>query len=332
MKLLPYVAASLLLITFFTQTQDYYQYSTETYYTHDSMLDNNLNLYAPVKFTSTGITSFLHDIFNNPLYSTELLPHNFTHLIQFLEYGKKTKQQRAYIKSVIRLFTNKMKATTYVDASAFDYQVLKEIPMLLGEYFLIFKQTQIDSIKELVNELLYSSFLNKFSSFQANPKDFLTILSEQIIQTIDTSSALTKEVSVEELRKGILIFLEISINKLMWHSSEQEKTWESVKNIANNLSVLMEYNIIPDPDDLNDLFVTLIERYCYFLEIVENDLSVEFYEKIKSDICANSIILFEQEEADEFAEKKSQRLIRTLAQGEAKARWRTHTITIVEKK
>ena len=322
MKLPRYITASLLLITFFTQTQDYYQYSTETYYTHDSMHDNSLNLYAPVKFTSTGIKSFLHDIFNNPLYCAELLPHNFSHLVQFLEYGKKTKQQRAYIKLVIRLFTNKIKSVSYVDASVLN-NFLQEVPVLLGEYFLIFKQSQLESIKELINELLYSSFLNKFSSFKANPEDFLTALSEQIVQTIDSSSAANKEVTVEELRKGILIFLEISINKLMWHSSEQEKTWESVKNIANNLSVLMEYNIIPDPDDLNDLFITLIERYCYFLEIVENDLSVDFYEKIKSDICANSIILFEQED-NEFEEKKSQRLIRTLAYGEAKARWRSH--------
>src|SRR6185437_13195179 len=58
-----------------------------------------VNIYAPVSFTSEGVNGFLKSIYNHTDYSKEVLPNSFSHFLQFLEYGKKTKQKDHFIKS-----------------------------------------------------------------------------------------------------------------------------------------------------------------------------------------------------------------------------------------
>jgi hypothetical protein len=297
---------------------DFYRNSTDTYYTKEYIYDNNLNLYAPIQFTSVGIQSFLQNTFNNSLYP-EVLSNNFSHLVQFFEQAKRTKQQRAYIKSVLRLFTNKLKSTSYVNTYAFE-ALLEQLPGLLNEYFITFKLNELDAVQSTINELLYSSFLSKFGILKENPQLFFDSLSQEITNTLNNKYVFINEISADELRKTVIVFMELSLNKLIWSPQEQIQTWESVKRIGNHLEALAESNIIADIDDLNDLFITLIERYCFFLDIMQEELTIDFYEKIKSDLALHTFSFLELEESEEFIETKKQRLIRALAQGEAKAR------------
>lgn len=283
--------------------------------------DGIASLHAPVKFTSNGIELFLKNIFSHHEYSKEVLAHNFSHLIQFLQHGKRMGQKRTYCKEVVRLFGNKLKSTPFVNPYAF-LQLLKELPELLYEYFIIFKMADLDPAKLLVNELALNHFAQNVSIFKENPKQFFDDLSTQIIDSLNNRYHLTEEITAEELRKSLLLFLEIALSKLVWSPYEQTETWQLCKNIADQLAVLMETNIIADPDDLNDLYVTLVERYCYFLEVTNPDLPVSFFEKLKHSVASESHLFLEMEEQENSIATKSERLMHTLLQGEAKARAR----------
>lgn len=290
-------------------------------------LDATASLHSPVKFTNNGIQNFLRHTFSHPLYSQEVLAHDFSHLIQFLQHGKRMGQKRTYCKSVLRLFTNKLKSTPFVNAYAF-HNMLKDLPEMLNSYFIIFKLADINPAKLVVHEVSMNHFANQFSLFKDNPNLFFNDLSQHIIDALNSNYQISEEISIEELRKTILILLEIGLSKLVWTPEDTIETWELCKKISDQLSVLMETNIICDPDDLNDLFITLVERYCYFLEITGADLPVEFFEKIKQIIASESLLFLDMEEQEQSIETKAERLIRTLKESEAKARARQAGIIV----
>ena len=99
----------------------------------------------------------------------------------------------------------------------------------------------------------------------------------------------------------------------------------SVKVIAKNLTTLKEHNII-NQDDLDDLFKSLLERFCHFLDLAGSDLSVEVIQKIKEDIASGNLMFLELEEQEDFMETKSERLGRSIIQTEAKVRARSYGI------
>ena len=79
--------------------------------------DNQLALHAPIQLTPSGISLFLRTTFNRPEYVSDILPYSLSHFIQLIQHGKTIQQQkRAYIKSVIKLFGNKIKNTTSLNA------------------------------------------------------------------------------------------------------------------------------------------------------------------------------------------------------------------------
>lgn len=283
--------------------------------------DNIMNLHMPIAFTNNGIQTFLKQVYNHPRYSQEVLAHDFSHMIQFLHYGKKIGQKRAYARSVIRLFTNKLKSTPFVNAYAFLY-MLQELPSLLNDYFIIFKLADLDPAKCAVNDLLYSNFINQFESFKEDPKLFFNTLSQQIIESLNTRYQLAEDVSADELRKSVNLLIEIGLSKLVWAPQDNIETWELCKRIGSQLSVLVDTNIIADFDELNDLYISLIERYCYFLDIANEDFNVIFFEKIKHSVVSESLPMLEMEEQEAGIETKMERLMRSLVEGEAKVRGR----------
>ena len=127
-----------------------------------------------------------------------------------------------------------------------------------------------------------------------------------------------EEVTVEQLRQTVIRFLEIAISKLVWSPEDEIQTWDSVKKIASQLANLMEYNIIDDINDIDDLFWSLIHRYCFLLNISAVDMPLSFYEKIQEDLAAQQPLLLALEEQEDFIESKSACLYRTLATSKAK--------------
>jgi len=288
---------------------DMHQYNNEQ--------EESLRMYAPLDTSPEGIRNFLQDVYNRRDY-VDVLPNNMTHLLQFLEHGKKTHQTRGYAKSVIKLFSNKIKAVQYINAYTFSL-MLSEFPDLLGEHFLHKRESALDKHKDTINSILYSTFLSKYDYFKKNPQEFFDSLSMEILNTIENDLPIIHEdISCDELRQAIVRFLEIALGKLIWNPEEHEKIWESVKTISKQLESLMECNIINDANDLDDLYWSLIHRFCFFLEIASPELPVEFYEKMKNDLATQQLLLLELEEQEELIETKGNYLMQAILQGQAK--------------
>lgn len=257
---------------------------------------------------SSGINLFFKDIFNNPRYIQDFLPNNFFHMMELLLHGNKTGKDARYVKSVLRVFGDKMKASSYVNAYAFG-DLLDQLPTLLAPHFTIDTAHALDSLKDVIYEIQYQTFSKHFPEFKADHETFLKNLSVQIEDAV-------------ELRKLMMVFLEICLNKLVWNPQDQFATWEHTKQVSNQLALLYKSGIVCDVEDINSLFITLLERYCLFLDISSPTITIETFAKIKEDIHATHIPFLRLDEQESFLETKVQRIMRCLIDLEAKARAR----------
>ncbi|BDC34072.1 hypothetical protein Noda2021_00300 [Candidatus Dependentiae bacterium Noda2021] len=260
---------------------------------------------------NVGVNRFIKDIFNEPLYAEEFLPNNFSHLLELLQKKNKSGD---YIKSVLRLFTNKIKASNYVNSYSID-ELLVQLPPMLKKHFVIDQTRQFESTKEIIHELMYSSLSSQFTQFKNAPSAFLTDLSAKIEEAV-------------ELRKVLVLFLETAISKLVWCPQDQLESWKLVRNISDHLADLYENQLITDVEDLNSLYITLIERYCVFLDIANPYLNADFYTSIKNDITSETLSMFAVAEQENALETKAQRLLRSVLMGQARLQAREHGLIL----
>lgn len=258
--------------------------------------------------TQSGNKSFIKDIFNHPTYVDSFLPNNLHHMAEFLKNGNKTGKDAVYVRAVVRLFANKLKAASYVNAYAFS-DLLAELPELLAPHFSIKADGILGSLKDIIFEIQYHAFKEQFPEFKANPETFLSNLAEQIEDAA-------------ELRRVMMVFLEICLSKLIWSPEDQFGTWLTTKAIADQLAILHEKTIVTDVEDLNSLCISLLERYCMFMDIAGAQFEVSTFEKIKEDIAICRTPLLDLEEQEILLETKAQRLMRCVIELEAKARAR----------
>lgn len=263
---------------------------------------------------ASGIGDFLKDTFNAPAYAEDFLPNNFFHMVELLHHGNQAGKDNVYVKAVIRLFANKMKASTYINAYAFS-DLLAQLPSLLERHFVIKSENVLSSLKDIIYELQYQSFKSQFPEFKSNPETFLSNLAQQIEDAA-------------ELRKLMNLFLEVCLNKLIWSPQDQLETWQTTKMIADQLTSLYQRTIIADLEDLNGLCITLLERYCFFLDVAGSQIDISTYEKIKDDISCCRSPLLDLAEQEDALETKAQRLTRCLISLEAKARARESGIVV----
>lgn len=264
-------------------------------------------------------------------YSREILPNNFSHLIQLLNYGTQTNQKRAYALLVLRRFTNMIKGAEYVNASA-AASMLEQLDHAIKPYINInyanltqeqlFDFDMFDKLKFQVNNSLYTSFCSDYESFKANPETFLDTLSGQI------SSLAQEHVSVEQIKQATIRFLEVVLGKLIWAPEDQDKTWTNVNTLSNHLATLMESNIIDDIDNFDDLNWSIVHRYCYFIDVTGSTLSTDFYQEVKHDLATKELLLLDTEEKNTCIESKQDCLARALVVGEAKSRGNQHGLII----
>lgn len=276
-------------------------------------------LYAPVTFTQVGINDFFKKTINALPYRQEVLPNNFSHLVQFMEYGLKRRQGRAYTQSIMRLFNNVLKGSMYINAYAFNDALDQMIP-LLHTQCIAQAVDPADAMKKHINDTLYANFLNKFDVFKKDPDAFFNGVSADITSYAQGHQYLGGDVSCQEFRKTLMTFLEHSLGKLVWDPKGGLDTWNNVKKLAQSIEKLLDKKIITDEDDVNDLCISLVERYCLFLDINAQSLPLDCYREIKKDVLAQNLYFLELDEQEPFLEKKSQRMLRALLEGEAKVR------------
>jgi len=259
-----------------------------------------------------------------PQYRKNVLPHDFSHLSHLITFGNDTHQPPAYLRSIVKLFSNMLKGSHYVNAQAFSH-LLETLPKQLSPYFslhesrayitdsALYDATFVERFKSTVNNMLYSKFSTDYDSFRQDPNSFL----EKISSTVVTLAQ--EEIIQEQLRQSIIRFCEIGLGKLVWNPAAQEDTWYITKKIAEQLAMFLEYNILDDVNDLDDLHWTLLNRYCYFIELTTNDMPDSFYQALRNDIRSNDIILFALSEQDYIVEPKRSYMQRILREAEVNA-------------
>jgi hypothetical protein len=282
-------------------------------------LHNNHDLSAPINFSGAGVQHFIQQVFNRPVYAQDLLPNDFRHMLQLLHHGA-TSASSAYARSVLKLFTNKIKGASYVNAYAFA-NLLKHCSQYLAPYLQPTPLISFEPLKKQINDVLYASFLNKFDQFKQDPDHFFVTVSDAIINDIKVAPEF-EGVSHKHVQQAFYRFVDVCMNKLIWSPQDHEAVWPIIKDIAGYIEHLTENNCLADFDDVDDLYWSLIHRLCFFIDIASPDLPVCFYEIIKRDLTTNSLLLCDLEEQEEHLETKGQHLMQALLAGEAKARLR----------
>jgi hypothetical protein len=279
----------------------------------------------PTQMTPASLLQSIQRELKDPNYRRDILPSNFSYLIQLLEYGYKTDQSRDYTQNVLSLFSKLLKGCEYVNSYVFG-SLVEQFPRLLKKNFMYYKAgspteqlalNDLDMLARLqktVTTCMYGKFTNEFNAFKENPDAFLDDLTKKII------GATSEEMSIESLRQTVVRFLEVGLSKLVWSAHDHDKSWESLKTISDRIATLMECNVIDDLNDLDELFWTLVHRYCYFLDLHSTELPVAFYEKVKQDISTQQLALFDLEEQENFIQSKSECVLQTLLTQEAKRR------------
>lgn len=266
------------------------------------------------------MAAIFHEL-NCPEYCTDILPHDFSHLIKLLEYGKNTKKESDYVERVLRLYIRLVKGAPCINGYAFA-DLLTRLPDLL-QHCCTIKNKQssstalldmdmFDRFKESVNSVLYNRFLTEYDVFKQDPDNFLQDLSQQVLDLAQ------EEIAVLQVRNVLMRFLEISIGKLVWSADESEKAWESTKKIADELTKLTELAIIEDINELDDLFWSLTYRFGFFIDIFASNLPNDFYDTVQQDIATKKLLLVNLEEQQDWLEAKESYLIRTLKCSKAK--------------
>lgn len=276
--------------------------------------------YAPIRQTKQGVAEFLRTVFNRPDYAQEVLAVDCSHITQLLEYAHETYGTRTHLRHVLRMCTNKLKAAGYVNARAFS--------ALLDDMFPIFSTacadaqiTAFENEKGLVYSLIFERFLNQFSAFQENHKLFLETLSADIVQQMYNQQA-ASDVRADELRQALYNLCDTMSGKLVWDPADGVRTLELTTHIAEQLATYVEAEILPDEDALNDLCTSILERYCYFLDLIAQEVPRTFFVDLRTRTAQIKTPLLDLEELEECLETKRQRFTRALMGAEAQCRVR----------
>jgi len=273
----------------------------------------NLDLFPyflrPINFSQEGISYYFKHTYNHEKYS-EYLPYNLSHMVQFLEFGQEHDQPEQYAKSIIKLFLQKIKSCDFVNS----YSLLTAMPQLADAFEPYIVKKEYSFMGELQKSLKvrFSNIFSTYSSyFQKSPDAFLDALSEQIAKK--TNEVQTQQhIDVEHVRKDILRFLEICMNKLIWSPEEGYNAWISINELADQSHIFLEKKLITDIDALDDLHWSLIHRFCYFMDIAQQDISQEIFIQIINDIHTQDLTLIQIEEQEDLLTTKKDYLLQKI--------------------
>jgi hypothetical protein len=256
-------------------------------------------------------------------YRRDIYPYDQSFIIDLIKRTEYVSEPRTYVRGVLKLFINIAKGTQYIVSDTFN-TVLQSFADLLPTYFTTHKyQTyfkhqvihQLDMFERLKNintNLLLHELSTNYTNFRNSPTEFIDGLAEQL------AAVQQEEMEIARLRFTFMTFLEVHLSKLIWAPDDQVGTWELVKSIAQNCSLLVEKEIIDDLNDLDDLYWTLVHRYSHFLDLTHTLLSDELFTTVKRDITQGNLLLFELEEQDSYIEKRSECLLGAVMFAEAK--------------
>lgn len=264
------------------------------------------SLCAPIIFNKGGLTKFLQGVFNRREYALDVMPHDLSHFVQCFDYAQNRFGKRMHGRHVIRIFTHKLRAVPYMNDKAF-LAMLDDVFPIMQRYMDNAEQKIASSMKLSINKMLYDTFLAQFEQFKASPQNFFDSLANDITATLYDPQTCYGDISIDEFRRAFTRFLEIGVSKIVWHAEDGLDTWKSVKEIATRLERMTDAKMF-DSDELYELHDTLLERYCYFLDIVALDMKPDFFEELKRTIAADALILLDDEALELCLETRRDRI------------------------
>jgi hypothetical protein len=290
---------------------------------NQSITDRFDIFWKPVKYSQSSIKCFIKHSYNNLAYAPKFLAFGFGyHIVPLLSYAHLNQQPRAYIKSIIKLFGQKSKSTPYINAFSY-FEFLETLPPLLSPYCVV-QQKDYMLDQESIKQCLYNFFLTDFNSLKTDPESAFNKLSVAICQQLQQAAVIRKEqrqdISIKELQYDMFHFLEITLSKLIWSAQDQKSVWESVKAISAILTDLQQHNILPSLDSLDELFWTLISRFCYFLEIEGAELNEPAFHAISQDLASGDLLLWTLPEREAYITTKAKSLKTALISAEIRSR------------
>lgn len=269
--------------------------------------EEELFVYAPVKFSPEGMQRFFNNKFNHSKYATDFLPHNLVDVIDFLKFGKATSQNRKYFRSVLKIFNQQFKKVEYLSAQEFTKLIVALPELIEGS---IEPKVESDT-KVKVKNLLYTEFLNYYNQFKEDPDKFFVNLAEKIHVVVGKKEdSPYDDLPVYELRTMLLRFIESGTNKLVWFIEDEPDIWTQFKQTCDSIYLLKDRNLVPDIFDINDLIYGALARFQLILEVRGSNLPVEFFDKTLEDILNNAPVWLNLEEQDELIESKKDSLIK----------------------
>lgn len=275
------------------------------------------SLCAPIIFAKGGLTKFLQGVFNRREYAQDVMPHDLSHFIQCFDYAQNRFEKRMHGRHVIRIFTHKLRAVPYINDKAF-LAMLDDVLPIMQRYMDNAEQKVASAMKLSINKMLYDTFLAQFEQFKASPQNFFDSLADDITATIYDPQTCYGDICLDEFRRAFTRFLEIGVSKIVWHAEDGLDTWKSAKEIAMRLERMTDAKMF-DSDELYELHDTLLERYCYFLDVVTLDMKPDFFGELKRTIAADALTLLDDEELELCLETRRDRINNLVQECEFKA-------------
>ena len=169
------------------------------------------------------------------------------------------------------------------------------------------------SIWTEIKDTLVDAFRAQFSFLQGDPLGFFDVVSKELDDKITA-----RIITPDRVRATLVKFLNSGLDKVIWSPHDQQKTWESFKKIGNSLEYLHRAHVIPDHLDVNDLYWSLVERYCYFLDLVGTQLTEETCQLIKRDIAEKNVSWLLAGEQEKGITTKMERLAHAVIETDAR--------------
>lgn len=263
----------------------------------------------PIQFTQEGLAHYFKYTYNHESY-TDFLPYNFSHMLQFLQFGQTHDQSEQFAKSVIKLFMQKVKACSYINAYSF-LETLAPFASCMQPYFSKKEDSFLEKLTFRLKEKFVDVFSQYFTYFKKNPDAFLEALSQQIAHT-SINQQTQHHIDLEQLKKDVLRFLEICINKIVWSPEDGYNAWLCMNHIADQAYMFLDKKIITDIDAYDDICWSLVHRFCYFMHLFHKQLPQTFFYAVLHDITTKKLLVFEVEEQEELMTTKKDFLINSL--------------------
>lgn len=278
--------------------------------TEQDLSESNLdNLLEPINFTQDGLHRFFKHIFNRKEYAVEVLPYSFNHLLQMIDFGIKSKQNAAYFKAVIKLFTIKTKFIKFATSNEVE-RLVTIIPDML--HACMKKNTSTHSSESIKNIIM-----NELKNTNPTSTDqLLSSISESLEAEINKKNTLAVNES-EELRCMLHTFIDNLLNKILWSPIDHAVLWGSVERLGLHLSLLEKKKIF-NKDEADLLEWSLVQRFCHFLELAGAQLPGSFYENARLAI-AKQLPGIDNNDENELATSKRQHLQDALLEGHIKS-------------